>query len=118
MRTRTAAGRCAVIILAAGLLVACRDVGLEYNIGREEAEQREFLYSEYEASADQAETLRFADRNWLMSGAVEHIPESALRTVGMAGGSTLYAPAWEAPPYDRLYVRSGTGRWHPVTTVP
>ena len=109
------AGRMALAVLAAGLLTACRDVGLNFNIPREEAENRAFRYSTYDAGTD-APLLRFDDRNWITSAAVEHIPERVLREVGTARGRAVYAPAWESAPYDRLYVRSGAA-WHPATPV-
>jgi len=115
MQGTKTAGRMALAVLAAGLLTACRDVGLSFNIPLEEAENRAFRYAVYEDGTGDP-LLRFDDRNWMASAAVEHIPERALREVGTARGRAVYAPTWETAPYDRVYVRSGAG-WHPVTPV-
>lgn len=115
MRARMAAGRIAVVMLAAGALTGCRDVGLDFNIPREEAENREFRYGTYDAGGEAL--LQFDNRNWMESAATEHIPDNVLRQVGTANGSAVYAPVWETGPFDRLYMRSGTGRFHAVTPV-
>jgi hypothetical protein len=119
MRVGNRTGRLVLAVLAAGTLTACRDVGLEFNEPREEAENLAFRYAVYEAAGNgQGVTLMsFEQRNWMASGAVERIPESALRAVGMASGTAVFAPTWETAPFDRLYVRSGPDEWHPVTPV-
>ncbi len=44
-------------------------------------------------------------------------PTSVLAPVGAAGGSSILAPRWDRPPYERVYVASGPDRLQVATEV-
>ena len=120
MRVSSAAMRVAVTVLAIGALTACRDVGLEGNLPRAEAENRQLRYAVYEASGmggSDATVLTFEDRHWMAGAESIPVPDRLMQSVGSAGGVELFAPVWSAAPHARLYSRGEAGTWHPVTPV-
>lgn len=120
MRSRTALVRIVTFVMAAGTLAGCRDVGLPGNIPREEAENRQFRYSVYQAiegSGPTSNPVSYADRSWLASAELIRIPDRLMQSVGTGGGVELFAPTWSSAPHARLYVRAADGRWHPMTPV-
>lgn len=121
MRSKAALVRIVTIVMAAGTLAGCRDVGLPGNIPREEAENRQFRYSVYQATAGSgatSNTISFDDRSWLASAELVRVPERLMQPVGTAGGGVeLFAPAWSSAPHARLYARAADGRWHPLAPV-
>jgi hypothetical protein len=95
------------------VLSGCRDVGLpDRNLPLEEAQQREYGYQVYEASASRP-AVAMGGRHWIQSTPAETVPARLLVPVGTSGGTTLYALRGEEAPYSRLYSPAADGRWAP-----
>ena len=102
-----------ITIAALGLVVGgtagCRDMGLEGNLPLAEAEQRqtsELVATVMQPTDASAPRLVVDGRLWVAAGLPARMAEADLRAVGSADGRTVYARAWDAAPYDALFVRS------------
>ena len=96
----------AIALLGALTLLGCRDMGLEYNLPLEEAQNRgpsELVAAVMAPAASMDFELVVDGRLWVPSGLPLTLRSGELRPVGAAAGRSVYARAWDGPPYDALF---------------
>lgn len=112
MRTSRPVLCIALVTLATG---CGPDLGLDDNIPADEAAMKEpkpLVVATLRAEApDRPEPFDFGDRGWVPNAMPRRgpLPQSTLTSVGSAGDRTLLAARWDAPPYDRIFVRTADG---------
>ena len=100
-----------VAAVAALAAAGCRDSGLpDRNLPLDQAEQRALPYSLHEPAP--AGGIRYDGAEWVVAGRPMQISASLLVPVEVEGGEA-WALATDAPPRDRLYVKSGDA-WTPL----
>lgn len=96
-------------IIAVAAVAGCVDSGLPgKNLPREEARTRAFRYAVYDATLN-VPAVKLEDREWVVAGPANHIPESMLTRVGVDGEREVFALSADVAPFDRIYVRSNGG---------
>lgn len=103
--------RASTILLAALLLSGCSNMGLDAGpIPLEEARHApppELVAAVHARPADADETLVMDGRLWVPWGLPVTYEPATLRPVGSTHGITVYAYAWDRPPFDALFVPDG-----------
>lgn len=91
------------------------DLGLEGNLPADEAAMKEpkpLVLATLRAEApDRPEAFDFDDRRWVPHAMPWRGPvlPSTLTSVGSTEGGTLLVARWDAPPYDRIFIRTADG---------
>lgn len=101
---RTPIATVGLAILAAG----CTDLGLEGNVPAEQSRNAppSALVVEVMAPADRAEVPLVVDgRLWLPTGLPATRAGADLRPIGSSAGRTVYARAWDDPPFAAIFTR-------------
>lgn len=112
--------RVSALVLAALLLTGCSDMGLDAGpIPLEEARQappHDLVAAVHARPADAGETLVVDGRLWVPWGLPTAYEREALRSVGSAHGTTVYAHSWDRSPFDALFVPAA-GTWQGYAAV-
>lgn len=102
-------------------LAGCQNMGL-YDAGPEGeavvASQSELVAEVHATLPDAAGPPLIVDgQPWLRSGTPLAMGDTEVRSVGSAGGMTVYARSWDQAPYDALFVRDAGGSWRTYAPV-
>lgn len=101
----------AVVAVTVGATAGCKDLGLDGNVPLAEARAREPspLVAAVMAPPEDAGTRVIVDgRLWVPWGrpfTLGPAESGQLRAVGSGAGETVYARAWDRPPYGTLFIR-------------
>lgn len=97
-----------IALLAVAATVACENMGLDYAGPADDAARRPppaLVAAVTPPPTPAGEGLIVDGRLWLPAGSPLALDEEDVRAVGSASGRTVYARAWDQPPYDRLFAR-------------
>jgi hypothetical protein len=118
MQGRTRRSFLALAAMAAAIPVGCRDNGLpDRNLPLDQAQNRTYNYPVYQAYQGEVPVWELGGQRWQATAPIETIESRLLQAVAHAGGTPVYALAWDREPYDRLYTPVGENRWRLVERV-